>query len=122
MWEKEGIIMTQRDFYNAVIKANVNAELTEYATTQIEKLDARNEKRKTTETPKQKENNEIKDKIIAILTEATEPKLASEIAEAVGISLQKASSLCRKLVDEDKAVAGEKKVKGKGNLKTYALA
>ena len=114
--------MTQRDFYNAVVEANINAELTEYAAAQVEKLNARNEKRKTTENPKQKENNEIKEKIVEFLNGKTEPMLSAEIAEGVGISLQKASALCRQLVEDGKATAGEKKVKGKGNLKTYALA
>jgi hypothetical protein len=35
--------MTQREFFTAVIKAEINSEMTEFAENAIAKLDARNE-------------------------------------------------------------------------------
>ena len=41
--------MTNREFYKAVIGANVSEELKEFAKSEIDKLDKKNEKRKNTQ-------------------------------------------------------------------------
>ena len=109
--------MTNRDFYNAVINANINEEMTSFATEAIAKLDARNAKRASRPTAKQRENEPIIKAISEVLTD--EPMLASKIAELCEISTQKASALVKKV---DGVQSTDIKVKGKGTQKGYFLA
>jgi hypothetical protein len=48
--------------------------------------------------------------------------VASAIGSGLGISTQKASALCKLLVDGGKLAVGEVKVKNKGAVKQYSLA
>lgn len=112
--------MTNRDFYNAVISANISDELTAYATNALAKMDAANEKRRNTPTKAQKENAPVIEAIQGVLN--GELQTASDIAAAVGISTQKASALLRGLVTEGYAVAEDVKVPKKGVVKGYKLA
>ncbi len=113
--------MTQREFYNAIVNAyDVEPtetqweELKNFATESIAKLDIRNAKRSERETKTQKENKPIIEKIASVLT--SEPMLASDIATACEISVQKASALAKKV--EGVSVC-DLKVKGKGTQKGY---
>jgi hypothetical protein len=108
--------MTNREFYTAVINANLNEEMTKFATDAIAKLDARNAHRSATLTPKQKENVELKKKISAVLT--SEPMLASVIAEKCGLTVNKASALVKQI---EGVSATDVKVKG-GTRKGYYFA
>jgi GTP-sensing pleiotropic transcriptional regulator CodY len=112
--------MTNREFYKAVIGAEVSEELKEFAKSEIEKLDKKNEKRKNTQTKEQKANEGIKSQIVECLTE-NGAMVASVIAEKVGISTQKASALCKLLVAEKVITVADIKVKNKGTLKQYAV-
>ena len=47
--------------------------------------------------------------------------VASSIGTALGISTQKASALCKLLVDGGKLTVADVKVKGKGTVKQYAV-
>ena len=47
--------MTIREFYNEVINANINEDMTNKASELIAALDARNDKRKSTESKEKKE-------------------------------------------------------------------
>ena len=109
--------MTNRDFYTAVINANVSDELTVFATEAIAKLDARNAKRANTKSKTQIANEPIIEVISKVLTD--EPMLASKIAELCEISTQKASALVKKV---DGVQSVDVKVKGKGTQKGYFLA
>ena len=109
--------MTQRDFYNAVINANINEEMSSFATEAIAKLDERNAKRASKPSKTQIANEPIIKAISEVLT--SEPMLASKIAELCEISTQKASALVKK-VDDVQSV--DVKVKGKGTQKGYFLA
>ena len=108
--------MTNREFFNAVIATVENEELVAKATEELAKLDARNAKRANTPSKKSIENEPIKDAIKAVLTET--PQTASEIAEKVEISVQKASALLRQI---DGLTVSEVKVPKKGKCKGYAL-
>ena len=108
--------MTNRDFYNAVINANINEEMTSFATEAIAKLDERNAKRASKPSKTQIANEPIIKAIAEVLTD--EPTLASRIAELRGISVNKASALAKK-VEGVKVV--DVKVKGKGTQKGYFL-
>jgi len=109
--------MTNRDFYNAVINANINEEMTSFATEAIAKLDERNAKRASKESAKQIANKPIIEAISRVLTD--EPMLASKIAELCGISVNKASALAKKV---EGVQVVDVKVKGKGTQKGYFLA
>ena len=113
--------MTNREFYTAIIgNPNVADDLKAYAQGEIDKLDARNDKRKNTKTKAQKENEEVMTSILEHLANGS--AVASEIGSALGISTQKASALCKLLVNDGKLTVADIKVKNKGTLKQYTLA
>lgn len=112
--------MTKRDFLTAVSNGIINAEITEYASAELVKMDEANEKRKNKPSKKAEENAPILASILEALTDT--PAITSDIAAAVGISTQKASSLLRQLVADGKAVQSEVKVPKRGLQKAYALA
>lgn len=113
--------MTKREFYVAVSNGEMDEELMNYATAEIEKMDAANEKRKEKTSKKAEENQPLIDRIVnEILT--TEPKTATDIAAVIELSVQKTSALCRAAVAQGKAVQSEVKVPKRGNQKAYALA
>lgn len=110
--------MTKRDFLKAVMNGEINDEIKAFAEEEIEKLDAANAKRREKTSKKREENKPLLDQIYnEILGE--EPKTASEVAEVIQTSVQKASSLLRTLVEEGKAEAQEIKVPKKGKCKGY---
>ena len=113
--------MTNREFYKAVIGSEVSEEIKAFAQEQIDKLDSKNEKRKNTQTKTQKENEGIKTQIVNLIEE-NGSMVASVIATKLNISTQKASALCKQLVEEKELVVSDIKVKNKGTLKQYAIA
>ena len=114
--------MTEREFLTKVIAIEgISKELYDHATEGIAKLDARNDKRKNTQTKVQKENEGVMTSIIDHLA-ANGPDVASSIGTALGISTQKASALCKLLVDGGKLTVADVKVKGKGTVKQYSIA
>lgn len=113
--------MTKREFLNAVIEANVNEELSAFAVTEIEKLDKRNQAKTSKPSKTAIANEPIKEAIVATLTEKG-GLTASEIGVALEITTQKASALCRQLVENGKLTATEVKVPKKGKVKAYAIA
>ena len=108
--------MTQREFYNGVIAETTNADLAQFAVEALEKLDVRNAKRAEKPSKVQIANEPIIKAIAEVLT--SEPMRASEIAESLGISVQKASALVKKV---DGVQSVDVKVKGKGTQKGYFL-
>lgn len=112
--------MTNRDFYTAIVNANINDEITAHASAAIEKLDNALEARKNKPSKKATENAPILEAITNALT--PEYQVAADIAVAVGITTPKASALLRQLVTDGVAVSTDVKVPKKGNVKGYALA
>ena len=113
--------MTNREFFEKVMKNEINAEVIAHAEQSIAKLDKRNADRQAKPSKTALENAPIKVAILEYLVGKSE-EVASVIAENVGISTSKASALCGQLVAEDKLVATEVKIKGKGKVKGYTLA
>ena len=118
---QKGNHMTNREFYKAIIGSEVSEEIKAFAQEQIDKLDSKNEKRKNTQTKTQKENEGIKTQIVNLIEE-NGSMVASVIATKLNISTQKASALCKQLVEEKELVVSDIKVKNKGALKQYAIA
>ena len=112
--------MTKREFLEMVIAQVEVEEMVKYAKSEIEKMDARNAKRRASEKSKKaKENEPIKAQIAEVIGE--ESKLAKEVAELVGISTQKASALCWQMVGDGVLKVEYVKVKGKGTQKAYSV-
>ena len=114
--------MTNREFLNAVIALSASEEITEHAQAMIASLDKRNAARTSKPSKTQLENAPIKEAILGVIAEMNAEVSASELHERLNISVQKASSLCRQLVEEGKLSKGERKEKGKGLVKVYSLA
>ena len=114
--------MTKREFFEAIAKLEgIDAELCLFAEKEIAKMDERNAKRKAQPSKTAQANEPIKESICEFLKTVDAPVIAKAIGEAVEISTQKASALCRQLVEDGKLVASEEKVKGR-KVKAYALA
>ena len=112
--------MTNREFFTAVINANINAEITDFATDAIRKLDERNSKRKSTQTAAQKANETFKAEIADFLTNKEDFVLCSEIAKHFGVSTQKVTGVLSLMVKDGTVVAADVKVKG-GKRKGYKV-
>ena len=112
--------MTQREFFEKVIKANVSDELTTKAKELIAGLDKRNAQKSAKPTKTQAENEVLKGKMLETL-EKGRGYLAVEIGTAMGFSTSKASALAKQLVNEGKATVADVKVKNKGTQKSYTI-
>ena len=113
--------MTKREFMEMVIATVDNAELREFAESEIEKMNARNAKRANTPSKKAIANEPVKANIAEFLAER-EPTVASEIASGLELTVQKVSALCRQMVADGVLNVSEVKVKGKGTQKAYTVA
>lgn len=114
--------MTNREFLNSIINANISDEITAQAQDMLAKLDARNAKRSATPSKTAIANEPIKAKIVELLSDATELMTAPQVGEAVGVSTQKASALLRQMVEVGTLVSEEVKIPKKGKMKGYTLA
>lgn len=117
--------MTQREFYEAIIAANVNEEITEFATKSIETLDKRNETRREKAAEKavvkEAEKAPIREAVLAVIT--AEPKTASTLIAEAGVEIkpQAIPSLLKPLIEDGVIYKADVKVKGKGTQRGYAL-
>ena len=111
--------MTNREFLNAIANdETLTNEIREHATAEIAKMDAANEKRKNKVSKKAEENAPLIAQIVDEIL-GTEGKTASDVAEVLGVSVQKASSLLRTIVANGQAVATDVKIPKKGTQKAY---
>lgn len=113
--------MTNREFLTAIANGTINDEVIAHATASIEKLDAANLARKNKPSKKALENAPIIEQIVNEVLTVDTPMTAGQVAEAVGISTQKASALLRSIVAAGTAVATDVKLAGKGTCKAYSL-
>lgn len=119
--------MTNREFYSKIASmTDIDAELVEFATDAIAKLDATNEKRKASAAVKAAEKQAEKAPIRAALMEAmtSEPQTATELIVAAGLDVKPASvpSLLRPFVDTGAVLKVDVKVPGKGTQRGYVKA
>lgn len=118
--------MTNREFYQEVINANINDELTAFATDSIKKLDHTNSLRKEATVKKAQEREAerapIREAIMAVMT--IEPKTATTLIAESGVEIkpQAMPSLLKGLVEDGTVVKSDVKVTGKGKQRGYALA
>ena len=110
--------MTIREFYQAVIdvadtaviEANINDELTAKATELTAALDARNEKRKSTETKEKKETAERRAAVLAFLQSHGGAWTRDQIAFEIDMEPAKVSGACKGLIDAGLVEKSEIKV------------
>jgi predicted transcriptional regulator len=106
--------MTQRDYFNEIIKVAKNAgrdDLVEFAQGRIEALDKKTASRKPSKT--QEENVVLKNEILAVLDKETGVTV-TEILTALnkdGLSNQKVSALLRQMVADGVVVKSTDKRK-----------
>ena len=113
--------MTQKEFFESIMSGGtITDEMIEHATVELGKLVERAEKRKNYRTPAQKENDDIKEKILECFVDCPE-MTGKEVAEKVAISTQKANALLRQLVNENNLVVTQV-ANGKRLINSYSLA
>lgn len=113
--------MTQRDFFKGIQNGGtITDEMIEHATAELEKLDERAEKRKNYRTPAQKENDDIKEKILECFVDCPE-MTGKEVAEKMAISTQKANALLKQLVNENNLIVTQV-ANGKRLINSYSLS
>ena len=114
--------MTNREFLQTIVSANINTEVTDFATEALRKLDERNAKRASSPSKTAVANEPIKQAIVAHFAENHDLWMtASEVGQMNEITTQKASALLRQLVEGGVLKSQETKVTGKGKVKTYAI-
>lgn len=115
--------MTNREFFQSIVDANISDELTAFAAAAIEKLDHTNELRKTAVAKKamerEAEKAPLREAIVACIGD--EPKTATMLIEEAGVELkpQAIPSLLKALVEAGVISKVEVKVKSKGKQVGY---
>lgn len=114
--------MTNREFFKAIIEAGISEEICAHAENELEKLDRRNAARAAKPSKAQKENETLKEMIMSLLSEKMELFTASQVAERLEISTQKASALLRQLAESGQLVVSDVKIPKKGKQKGYTVS
>lgn len=113
--------MNERTYLNAILGLDgLSNELKEETKARLDKMNAKNEKRKTTQTKTQKENEPIAKAIIEAL--ANGGMLGLDLATAIGQTPNKTNGVAGNLVKEGVLIKTKVKVKGKGDMAHYELA
>lgn len=118
------IKMTDRKFYEMIIASDLSADIVEHAKNKLTKMNERNEKRASTPSKTQKENEPIKAAIMEFIATCEKPMTAAEVfaAGVEGVnSTAKASAMLTQLANARMLVKTDIKVKGKGTCKAYSL-
>lgn len=114
--------MTTREYFQAVLDAHLSDEMDTASKTLIEKLDARNEKRKSADSKQKKEVAARYEVVAKFLDENKGNEFTRDaIAEACNISVGQAQSAALALVRGGIAKKNEVKV-DKGKRVVYSIA
>lgn len=113
--------ITSREVLTLIVNGVSNETTIGWATEMLAKMDEKNSKRKNTKSKEQIANEGVMDNIVAYI-KTNGSQVASALGTALGISTQKASALCKILVEGGELTVADKKVKGKGSVKEYSLA
>ena len=111
--------MTMREFYTKVLEAHLSDEMDETAQKSLLALDARNEKRKSSESKEKVVSASRRAKVLEALT--ADYVFAEPLAEMLDMTVGQVRSALSALVKEGLAVKSELKV-DKGRKMAYALA
>jgi len=111
--------MTIREYYQTVLDAHISEDMDKVSAELIEKLNARNEKRKSADSKAKRESAERKAVVLKALSDT--PVFAEAIAEANGLTVGQVRSALSALVREGVATKAEVKV-DKARKMAYTLA
>ena len=112
--------MTTREYFNAVLNANISDEMNEASVEFLSKLDSRNEKRKTAMTKDKAEAINRREAVLSFLKENEGSFTRDQIAEAIGISPFEVTGACTVLVNGGLVTKTEIKVE-KSRKIAYSL-
>ena len=113
--------MTNKDFFSAIINANLSEEITGKAQAMLDQLTKeRAAAAKRVNSKRAEENAPVVEAILAHI-KANPMTLTADIAEAVGANTPKVSSLLTNLAKSGSVESHEIKVKGKGTRKAWTL-
>ena len=114
--------MTRKEFFNAIITANINEELNEFAAAELEKMEAQRERaaehRRTAASSK---NEPMKADFISFIIE-NGATTANDLAARFEISVQRATGLAGSLVKEGRLAKSEIKIPKVGKRVCYEVA
>lgn len=113
--------MNERTYLNAILGLDgLSDELKKETQARLDKMDAKNEKRKSTQTKAQKENEPIEKAIVEALADGG--MLGLDLATAIGQTINKTNGVAGNLVNKGMLIKTKVKVKGKGDMAHYELA
>ena len=93
--------MTTREYFQTVLNAHLSAEMDAASAELIQKLDERNEKRKSADSKAKRESTERRQAVYAALD--TTPTFAETIATNIGLSVGQVRAALTALVKDGKA-------------------
>ncbi len=113
-------MMTEKEMLNYVVEHVAAEAVVEKAQAMLAAIAKRNEKRAATPSKTAIANEPLKASILEMLVDGG--RFAADVAKALEVSTQKASSLLVQLENGGKITAVEVKVPKKGKAKFYTLA
>ena len=113
--------MTSREYFQNVLNANISDEMNQMSQTLIQRLDAKNAKRKTTQSKDQKAAAERRDMVLKFLQTHEGVFTRDEIAAEVGIESTKVTGACSALLKGGLIQKSEVKV-DKSRKVAYSIA
>ena len=113
--------MTIREFYNEVINANINEDMTNKASELIAALDARNEKRKGTESKEKREAADRRNAVLEFLKTHEGAFTRDQISFEIDMDPSKVTGACTALIKEGLVSKSEVKVE-KSRKVAYSIA
>lgn len=113
--------MTNREFYEEIIKSGVSETLVKFAENAIAKLDEKNKKRSSKPTKIQLENAPLKTMIVDYLTENSGRFTENELGVVLETTHNKAGALARQLEKEGVISATKIKIPKVGERKVYFI-
>ena len=111
--------MTTREILTIIANGKATEETATWAAKEIEKLDARNAKRKETPSKTALANAPLKEAIYKYLCENEGEFTSNDLGAVIDASFNKAGALARQLVAEGKVKEKEVKIPKKGVRKAY---
>lgn len=113
--------MNERTYLNTILGLDgLSDELKKETQARLDKMNAKNEKRKSTQTKTQKENESIEKAIVEALADGG--MLGLDLATAIGQTINKTNGVAGNLVNKGLLIKTKVKVKGKGDMAHYELA
>lgn len=97
--------MTKKEMFTKIASVCANdVEIVDFCNKEIALLIKKNSYKSTKPTKTQVENENLKDKILEVLANTDKSMTATEIGEALGVSVNKASALLSQLKEDNSVI------------------